>query len=297
MECMDYQKYMKPAEIEKAVNTLSGILQGVTIDNLINVTELNEFLNWVELHRVFSNRQPFKEIFEVIDTVMEDGVLTDEEVEDLLYVCTNMSSDSSYYGIITAGVQELEGILHGILADNEISDDEIKGLSNWISENDFLKGTYPFDEIDSLLLSVLSDKVITQEEKERLMVHFSSFVDMSKSNNIDSLHLSELKKQYQITGICAACPDIKIQDRLFCFTGASAKASRDEIAERIIGRGGYFKSSVTDKTNYLVVGNDGNPCWAFSCYGRKVEKAMSMRREGHPILIVNEVDFWDVMVE
>ena len=30
-----------------------------------------------------------------------------------------------------------------------------------------------------------------------------------------------------------------------------------------------------------IVGDNGNPAWAFSCYGRKVEKAIDMRKGGH----------------
>ena len=54
-----------------------------------------------------------------------------------------------------------------------------------------------------------------------------------------------------------------------------------------------MKSIVTKKTDYLVVGNAGNPCWAYACYGRKIEEAMQLRKEGAKIVIVNETDFWD----
>jgi len=59
--------------------------------------------------------------------------------------------------------------------------------------------------------------------------------------------------------------------------------------------GGSAKSSVSTKTDYLVVGNAGNPCWAYSCYGRKIEEAMTLRREGAKVQIVNETDFWDAV--
>jgi hypothetical protein len=35
--------------------------------------------------------------------------------------------------------------------------------------------------------------------------------------------------------------------------------------------------------------------WAFACYGRKVERAYMMRREGHRVQIVSERDFWDAI--
>ena len=52
---------------------------------------------------------------------------------------------------------------------------------------------------------------------------------------------------------------------------------------------------MTQKTDYLIVGNEGNPCWAFSCYGRKVEKAVELRKKGSNIQIINEDDFWNAL--
>ena len=89
------------------------------------------------------------------------------------------------------------------------------------------------------------------------------------------------------------CPQLIIPDNLFCFTGVSYKAKRSEIKEIVESKGGKFKNTVVKETNYLIVGNGGNPCWAFSCYGRKVEQAVNLRKAGHGILIVHENDFWD----
>ena len=85
------------------------------------------------------------------------------------------------------------------------------------------------------------------------------------------------------------------EGKLFCFTGESYRAKRAEIAETITRLGGKVRSSVSAKTDYLIVGNAGNPCWAYACYGRKIEEAVSLRREGASIVIVNETDFWDAV--
>ena len=39
----------------------------------------------------------------------------------------------------------------------------------------------------------------------------------------------------------------------------------------------------------------GPPCWAYSCYGRKIEEAMELRKSGAHVQIVNETDFWDAV--
>ncbi len=61
--------------------------------------------------------------------------------------------------------------------------------------------------------------------------------------------------------------------------------------------GGETCGNVRDDVDYLVACDGGSPHWAFSCYGRKVEKAYNMRRNGHRILIVGERDFWDAALD
>jgi hypothetical protein len=59
--------------------------------------------------------------------------------------------------------------------------------------------------------------------------------------------------------------------------------------------GGTVAPNLTKKVSYLVIGADGNPCWSYSCYGRKVEQAVQLRKEGSKILIVHENDFHDAV--
>ena len=107
--------------------------------------------------------------------------------------------------------------------------------------------------------------------------------------------MRDLQELYSIDGICCTNPDITISGKLFSFTGKSSHATRSEIAHQIVEHGGSFKNNVIKSTNYLIVGDDGNPCWAYSCYGRKVEQAMDLRKNGSTILIVHENDLWRKM--
>ncbi|MBL8827994.1 MAG: BRCT domain-containing protein [Planctomycetaceae bacterium] len=88
-------------------------------------------------------------------------------------------------------------------------------------------------------------------------------------------------------------PQIEFPKRVFCFTGKSAKASRKQLATLISEKGGVFKDSIVRELDYLIVGADGDPCWAYSCYGRKIEQVIELRKCGFPMLLVHENDFWD----
>ena len=288
-----YQNFTKPAELHKAINTLRGLVAGINADVDISRTEINELVHWCELHAPLRSKHPFSEILPVVERACADGIIDETESKDILWLCSNFVDNSSYYNWITSSLQFLSGLIHGIMADGELSDIEIKTLKTWIDSNDFLAGSYPFDEINSLLFSVMEDKKITTTEKEELMSFFGNFIDFSSSLNLIESDYADLRKKYTVSGICAMCPEIYFENKVFCFTGDSYCATRGEMSETVTSLGGVVRSSVSSKTDYLIVGNAGNPCWAHACYGRKIEEAMAIRKNGGKVIIVNETDFWD----
>lgn len=294
-ELEDYRKFTKPAELQKAINTLRGLVSGISSDRDVSNSEITELAHWCELHAELRNRHPFSELLPVVEEALSDGVITEEESKDILWLCNNFVDQNSFYNATTSSIQFLQGLIHGVLADGELSDLEILSLKKWIDANDFLNGTYPFDEIYSMLYDILEDGKITQEEREQLTAFLSNVIDFTSSYNLSENDFSELRKKYSVSGICATYPSITFQDKFFCFTGESRRAKRDEIAALVARAGGAMRASVSAKTDYLVVGNAGNPCWAYACYGRKIEDAMALRKEGAHVVIVNEIDFWDAL--
>jgi len=55
--------------------------------------------------------------------------------------------------------------------------------------------------------------------------------------------------------------------------------------------GGKFTNTINRHLDYLIVGTEGNPCWTYSCYGRKIEDALDLKRQGAGLLIVHEEVF------
>lgn len=294
-DSLHFRRFTKKAEVDKAIHTLEGIVKGIAIDNVINVNEIEELQEWCNIHINSIHQHPFSELIPLIESCLQDNYLDKEEQKDILWFCNNYKVSNKYYNVITSDLQRLQGIFHGIMADNTITDDEVLQLEEWINTNTHLMGCYPYDEINTLLTSILKDGIITNDEKNMLKVFFNEFIDTNASKNIDIQEIENLKKEIKITGLCATCPDIEINNKKFCFTGKSSLKTRSEIKEIIENYNGLFTNSISKKVNYLIVGNDGNPCWAFSCYGRKVEKAINLRKAGHNVVIVHENDFWDMV--
>lgn len=291
----EYQKFTKPAEVHKAVNTLRGIVSGIATDTKVTGSEMEELIHWCSVHNHLRDWHPFSEILPVVENACADGIITEEESKDILWLCASFTSRAAYYDEVTSAIQFLSGMIHGIMADGELSDKEIQAIKTWIDDNDFLAGTYPFDEINSLLTSVLADKKISEDERNTLLAFFSNIIEFRNSLNLTEQDFVDLRKEYSVDGICSLCPEIKIEGRTFCFTGESVHGTRKEIYETITRLGGVCRNSVSKKTDYLIVGNCGNPCWAYACYGRKIEEAMTLRKEGGHVVIVNETDFWDTV--
>ena len=292
---MEFRKYMRNAEFEKALHSLIGIIDGITSDQQINNIEIEELQNWCLLQRIHQKRYPFKDIIPMIKDSLEDGILTSDEVENIQWVCETYLNENPYFDVITTDIQQLHGLLHGIMSDNVINERELRYLKSWLEGNSHLQTIYPYDEVYSLVFNVLQDGKIDLDEEMMLKALFVDFIDTKASYNINKSEYDELKKTLNINGLCAIAPSIELTNRAFCFTGESSRMKRSELANIIEENGGIFHKDVKKDTNFLIVGDNGNPCWAFSCYGRKVEKAMNLRKQGKNILIVHEVDFWNVL--
>lgn len=291
-EEMEYAKYTFKSELDKSLNTLEGIISGISIDKRVNLAEIVELSNWCDQYREMIYRKPFNELIPLIQTAIGDNLLSEEEIQDILWACNTFKGTSKYYDVITADIQKLHGIMHGILADNVITLEEVEGLRDWVFENHHLKGLYPYDELFSLISMILADGQVDENEKAILKVFFSDFIDLNNTVNINTDGIYELKETIKLEGLCSKDPDICFNNELFCFTGVSSRLRRADIQNIVESLGGRFKDSVTKDTKYLVIGDNGNPCWAFSCYGRKVEQAVNLRKSGKFILIIHENDFW-----
>jgi len=286
-----YLKFTGRARLEKSINSLLGMIEGIAIDQEINSQELDFLHIWLEDHRALRDRHPFNEIIPGIEQSLADRVLSDEEHQDLIWLCRRLTSED-FFDHVTADIQRLHAVVGGIVADTKISVKELRGFANWIDEHEHLRGCWPYDEICSLVTAVLADKQIDSEEHEILFRYFAEFVAVLDDRSIKS---PPIQQTGAMVGLCAVCPDISFQDNLFCFTGASARYPRKKLAETVQSLGGTVAANPTKKVNYLVIGADGNPCWAYACYGRKVEKAIELRKAGVKIMIIHESDFHDAV--
>ncbi len=99
-------------------------------------------------------------------------------------------------------------------------------------------------------------------------------------------------------GIAAVAPKVVFAGRSFCITGTSARAKRGVIEQHIRYLGGSVTDGIRQDLHYLIYCDAGQKCWAYACYGRKVERVMENRKAGlATTLIVAEADYWDALAD
>jgi hypothetical protein len=288
-----YFAFTRRSRLEKSINSLIGLIEGIAIDGAINGPEIVFLNRWLADHEEVRNRHPYNELMPVVQAAISDGVLSQEEREDILWLCERLSS-TDYYDKTTTDLQRLHGVLGGIIADGVVTEDELRGLSSWLNDHEHLRTCWPYDEISSLVTAVMMDKKIDEQEQKMLKDFFSEFVQILDERTIVSPRVAE---GTTLVGLCAVCPEIGFVGQKFCFTGASTRHARADLVALVKRLGGDVVSSVTSTVSYLVIGAEGNPCWAYACYGRKVEKAVELRRSGSRLLLVHENDFHDAVAD
>jgi len=289
-----YFGYTPKSRLHTAINSLVGLIEGISIDKEINKNEVSFLSEWVSENDTLRDRHPFNELIPVVENALSDHTLTEDEQLDILWLCEKLSENSNFYNQVTGDIQTLHGILGGIIADGIITEKELRGLSQWLSDHDHLKTCWPYDEIGSIVTAVMSDKKIDDKEQKVLRQVFSEFVQIGDDRTITNPPLSEGQT---ISGLCAVCPEIKFTNSVFCFTGAFARYRREELKDLVIRFGGSFSNGLTKSVNYLVIGAEGNPCWTYACYGRKVEAAVALRKEGQKLQLIHENDFHDAIAD
>nr|WP_295899665.1 BRCT domain-containing protein [uncultured Bdellovibrio sp.] len=279
--------FLSTEKIVQTFETLKGLVDGISADKIIKDSEVKSLKMWLNNHAYLEKRRPFNEVINIVKDAIADHKLTEDELSDIRYVCTNFlkSYDSS-------GIGHLQGLASGISSDGELNEIEWSALTKWLGEHPYLKGSWPYDEINVLVTKHREANALSDEERNIVIHYFNDFCGFNK--NAALTHpLNEPNKA--ITGICAICPDVDIFEKVFCLTGESKKYSRDELTDKIFECGGIYKNGMSTLVDYLVICSEGSPMWIYSCYGRKVERAIEMRKQGHHIQIIHEFDLLDAL--
>ena len=169
----------------------------------------------------------------------------------------------------TKALQELNSLVQGIISDQILTDDEIFALNNWLNNNKYLDGQFPYDRISTVVASSLEDGILEQSELDEMLQLFNDFI----SPSADSVS------------------NISIAGKAVCLTGNFKFGEKADVEKLISEHGGIVRKSVSGKTDYLVVGSLGSVDWSCGNYGTKIKKAKEIQLSGGKVKIISEEDF------
>lgn len=185
--------------------------------------------------------------------------------------------------LLRRGSESLIGIASGLMADGELSNKEIQFLSLWLSENQAMASTWPGEVIFKRVREVLSDGVITAEERDYLQKSLTELVG-GCFNDDGAIAAGATDLPVDRSAV------VQIQSLAFCFTGQFLFGTRTACEKTVMQRGGRV-SSVNKKLDFLVVGELSSHDWKYSSFGTKIESAMKLKQDGVPLFIVTEAQW------
>ncbi len=179
-------------------------------------------------------------------------------------------------------VDELIGLIKGVLADGVVCQAEAEFLLKWMQTNQTATNEWPANVLLPRIAAALEDGVMDKQEESEIFellqtaVGNNDAIEQGWSSGSSSLPLND------------PAPTIEAQGRIFCFTGKFNTGTRDWCHQQIITLGGDVAKGITKKLDYLVIGEIGSRDWLHSTHGRKILKAVEYRDAGVPLCIVSE---------
>jgi len=267
----------------RLAHELEGLLEGISADGVINAPEADRLRRWLEECARFNAVEPFRTLDAHLTRVLEDGVVTMEECQDLLFAVRKYTRANPHFDRLRGGIHILTGLLTGVAADGVLGEMEIAALSDWTREWQDLRGLWPFDQVSAIVDAMMSERRVTE--------HAAYLFELARRCPVAGGAPGDAKPLL-VRSLYAGDPVIDFAGRVFVFTGNLSDQERRDLRGLMASRGASFDEHVTAETDYLVICEEKNPFWAFACYGRKVEQAHALAGDGHRILIIQEADFW-----
>lgn len=284
----EHHLFCLPQQIERDFNSLIGILLGINADGVIHTEEVTGIAEWLLATRDYQNREPYKELVNIISNALHDYHLEKEEIDDIIWYCEKCIQQIGYFDEGTSAIQQLYGILDGIAIDKEINDLELQYLKDWLFYYGHLSGKYPFDSVCKMISNFLVDGKIDQRECDELM----RFCEAFKIEKINPINETKLIVEHVQSEIFEEVKQIQFDGKKVCITGESTLYKRSEIVSRLAELGSTAVSTVTSKTDLLIVCDKRSHAWTYSMYGRKLEQAIALKQKGNNIVILHIDDVY-----
>ena len=222
------------------------------------------------------------DVCDLLTDILEDGVVTQDELSDLKNLVSDVlefgHNDNSTY---EAQLNQMLGYLHGITADNVLTEKEITAFQQWLTSHEAVLRTWPGDVLVKRINEILEDGIITEEEKADLL---ETIKQITGQRFLETGIAHGMATEFCTQPIEA----VTICNANICFTGKFVSGTRAEVEKVAKTQGAAISKGITKKLDLLVIGTIASRDWKFSSLGRKIEAAIKLQNDGSPLKIVTE---------
>lgn len=178
-------------------------------------------------------------------------------------------------------IELLLGIVTGLVADQQLQDIEIRFLQNWLADHPDVANSWPGNVIAGTVRDTLADGVVTEDERTHLLkvLHDLAVTDFASTGSA-AAEVLQLPIKDDVP--------VNVREQSVCHTGEFLYGTRAKCEQLTNLAGGRPVGTITRKVAYLVIGTNVSPAWAHTSYGRKIEQAIELQSDGHPIHIISE---------
>ncbi|ASE83908.1 TPA: NAD-dependent DNA ligase [Citrobacter koseri] len=277
----------------KLFANLISIIDGILADGHVRDEEVLYLDTWLlEANQTIRNGV-IKSLSTRVSKILADGVVSDDERSELKRHLNDIQRkilDIPDVDLFSSesDLHLLNGLCKGLISDRTLSEEEVRYLDWWLTQNGALKSNYPGKELYALVKEILSDGIITTEESENLHKALVDFTGCDLASGV-------------VDGLSTKLPldntaEVSVENKTFCLTGVFLAGKRAHVEDLIKRNNGLISSGITKKIDFLVIGTLSSRDWKFSSHGRKIEKAVSYRDdEGAKLKIISEEMLFDAL--
>ena len=267
-------------EKERALHGLRGILAGVVADKKLNEKELLFLDSWLQSQQYLSEDHDVLRILTQVGEIMALGQISPESLQQMqatLEHFISLGDETTGKGV--GEIDELMGFLTGVASDGVLNDQEIAALSAWLDKHSAIRDTWPASVIIERLAFILEDGVVTEEERADLLKSLQHVTAVNpRSIRFDSSTEVWEDKVDQVS----------LPNSTFCLTGDFVSGDRNSVETMLKLRGASISTNVNKTVDFLIIGTLASRDWLYTSHGRKIEKALLLKREGSGISVITE---------
>lgn len=278
---------------DKAIANLINIIEGMTCDGKVSEKEMIFLDTWLLESEIISQNYYVSCIRDKIAEILSDGIVEQNELDDLKELLLEMQRgliDTPNIDLYSVDSDKhlLEGLCKGMVSDYHLSNEEISYLNWFLSANACLKNNYPGKHLYELVREILSDGLITEDERITLLQEITAFTGSNISEGIVD--------GYSTTSPVDYIEKFYSESSKVCLTGKFLCGSRRQCEADLIKRGCIISDRVTQDLDYLIIGALSSKDWKFQSFGRKIEQAIDYRdNKGVSLKILSEEHWQNLM--